>query len=439
MSIQGFRGEILSVGSDPLRDPLAVRHEPDGLLVVEDGLVVARGDYAGLAPRFAGVAVAQLPGLVVPGFVDAHVYYPQMDRIASHGEQLLDWLERHIFPAEQAFADRAVAERMAAAFLDELLRHGTTSALVFPTVHAHSVDALFEAALARHMRIVSGKVLMDLGPAGLSDTPAGGRAETEALIRRWAGHGRLGYAVTPRFALTSSDAQMAQAGAILAAHPQVLLHTHLAENRHECAAVAARFPDALDYLDVYDRFGLVGARSVFAHGIHLSDRACARLGQSGAGIAVCPSSNLFLGSGFFHFGQADAHGVRLGLGSDIGAGTSFSLMHTAGLAYQAALAREERLDPFRALYLATAGSAALLHIDDRVGALALGQEADFVVLDDRATPLMARRTTGASLAERLFAMQILGDDRLVAQSYVLGQCAWDRASGAFAGALGSAQ
>jgi guanine deaminase len=227
---------------------------------------------------------------------------------------------------------------------------------------------------------------------------------------------------------------MQAAGDILAAHPDILLHTHLAENRHECAAVAQRFPDLIDYLDVYQSFGLVGPRSVFAHGIHLSDDACTRLAQAGAGIAICPSSNLFLGSGFFNFGQADAHHVRLGLGTDVGAGTSFSMMHTAGLAYQAALAREQRLDPFRALYLATAGSADLLHIGDRVGALSVGQEADFVLLDSHATPLLTRRTTGATLAERLFAMQILGDDRLIQRSYIMGECAWDRTTACFSGA-----
>jgi len=432
MTMRAFRGEMLSVGRDPRHHPDAVEYQPDGLLVIEDGLVIARGAYADLAPRFSGIATEALSGLIVPGFVDAHIHYPQMDRIASHGEQLLDWLDRHIFPAEKAFAGRALADGVANGFLDELLRNGTTSALVFPTVHPQSVDALFDAGLVRQMRIISGKVLMDLGPDGLADTVATGRAETEALIRRWAQKGRLGYAVTPRFALSCSDAQMQAAGDILTAHPEVLLHTHLAENRHECAAVAQRFLGAIDYLDVYDSFGLVGARSVFAHGIHLPDRACARLAETGAGIAVCPSSNLFLGSGFFNFGQADAHGVRFGLGTDIGAGTSFSMMHTAGLAYQAALAREESLDPFRALYLATAASADLLHIADRVGALRVGQEADFTVLDYQATPLLARRTAGATLAERLFAMQILGDDRLVSRTYILGECAWDRATSAFA-------
>jgi guanine deaminase len=426
MKIRAFRGELLSVARDPRVEPQAVRHEADGLLVIEDGIVVARGPYAEMAARFAGVVVEALPGLIVPGFVDAHVHYPQMDRIAAHGEQLLDWLDRHIFPAEKAFADRAYADETASAFLDELLRNGTTSALVFPTMHAHSVDALFEAAQARSMRIASGKVLMDLGPEGLADTPETGRAESEALIRRWHGRGRLTYAVTPRFALTSSDAQMQAAGALLKAHPDLLLHTHLAENVRECAEAAARFPQALDYLDVYDRFGLVGPRSVFAHGVHLPNRACARLAESGAGIAICPSSNLFLGSGFFDFGQADAHGVRIGLGTDVGAGTSFSMPFTAGLAYQAALARGYRLDPFRALYLATAGSAALLNIADRVGGLEPGQEADFVLLDRTATPLLARRTEGASLAERLFALQVLGDDRVIARTYILGECAWSR-------------
>ncbi len=426
-AIHAFRGELLSVAHDPRDDPDAVRHEADGLLVIEAGLVVARGAYADLAERFAAVPVVNLPGLIVPGFVDAHVHYPQLDRIAAYGEQLLDWLERHIFPAEQAFADRAHADLVADAFLDELLRNGTTSALVFATVHEQSVDALFTAALARRMRIISGKVLMDRGPAGLADTPQSGDDETGALIARWRGRGRLGYAVTPRFALTSSDDQLHRAGALLKRHGEVLLHTHLAENPREIAAVAARFPDCADYLDVYDRFGLVGARSVFAHGVHLPDRSAMRLAQSGAGIAVCPGSNLFLGSGFFDFGQAEAFGIRTGLATDVGAGTTFSMLHTAGLAYQAALARGHRLDPFRALYLATAGSAGLLHIADRVGALEPGQEADFVVLDGAATPLLARRTAGASLADRLFALQILGDDRAIRQTWLMGECAWDRA------------
>jgi guanine deaminase len=419
MTRHAFRAEILTV-------PDAVEHHADGLLVVEDGLVLAIGAHAELAPRFADVPVETLPGLLVPGFVDAHVHYPQIERIASHGAQLLEWLDRHIFPAEAAFADRAHADAIAAFFLDELLRNGTTSALVFATVHAASVDALFEAALARDMRIVSGKVLMDLGPPDLHDSVAQARAETEALIARWRGRGRLGYAVTPRFALTSSDAQLAEAGALLAEHPDILLHTHLAENSDEVAAVAARFPRARDYLDVYDRFGLVGPRSVFAHCVHMSDPAMARMAEAGAGIAFCPTSNLFLGSGLFNLAQADRHRVKLGIGTDIGAGTSVSLLHTLGEAYKVCQMRGTALDPFRALHLATIGGARVMGIADRVGALQPGQEADFVLLDEGATPLLARRTAGASLHDRLFALQILADDRAIASTWLRGRCAWFR-------------
>lgn len=427
--MKGYRGEFLSLAHDPAEGPDAVRHEADGLLVIEGGRILARGPYADVRPRFPGLAVEHLEGLIVPGLIDAHVHYPQLGRIASHGAQLLDWLERHIFPAEKAFADPAHAAAVADEFLGELLRHGTTSALVFGTVHAASVEAFLAAAEARDLRMICGKVLMDLGPEGLRDTVDAARVETEALIAKWHGRGRLGYAVTPRYALTSSDEQLAMAGALLAAHPGVLLHTHLAENKAEIAAVAARFTEAVDYLDAYDRFGLVTDRSVFAHGVHLPDRSCERLAESGAGIAVCPSSNFFLGSGMFDFAQGQRHGVRLGLGSDIGAGTSLSLLHNAGLAYQAGLPGGYVLDPFRALWLATGGSARLLHIDGEVGMLAEGQEADFVVLDDGATPLMARRTAGATLAERLFALQVLGDDRAVRQTYVLGRCVWDRDAG----------
>ncbi|KPF88475.1 guanine deaminase [Novosphingobium sp. AAP93] len=427
--MKGFRGEILSLSHDPAEGPDAVRHEADGLLVIDGGRIVARGAYSNMAPRFPGLAVERLEGLIVPGMIDAHVHYPQLGRIASHGEQLLDWLERHIFPAEKAFAHPVHAAAVAEEFLDELLRQGTTSALVFGTVHAASVEAFFAAAEARDLRMICGKVLMDLGPDGLRDSVREARTESAALIAKWHGRGRLGYAVTPRYALTSSDEQLAVAGELLAAHPGVLLHTHLAENKAEIAAVAARFAEAVDYLDAYDRFGLVTDRSVFAHGVHLPDRSCARLAETGAGIAVCPSSNFFLGSGMFDFGQAERHGVRLGLGSDIGAGTSLSLLHNGGLAYQAGLPHGYVLDPFRALWLATGGSARLLHIDGEVGMLAEGQEADFVVLDDAATPLMARRTAGASLAERLFALQVLGDDRAVQQTYVLGRCVWDRDAG----------
>jgi guanine deaminase len=427
MTLRGYRAEILAVPEDPALAGDAIVHHADGLLVVEHGHVAACGPYAKTAERFAGLETLAFPGwLLVPGFVDTHIHYPQTERIASHGAQLLEWLERHIFPAEKAFADRGHADAVAAFFLDELLRNGTTSALVFPTVHAQSVDALFEAALARNMRIVSGKVLMDQGPEGLRDGAERGRAESEALIARWRGRGRLGYAVTPRFVLTSSDAQLRAAGALVAAHPDVLMHTHLSETASEIEAVAGRFPEAADYLDVYDRFGLVGPRSVFAHCVHMSERAMARMAEAGSGIAFCPTSNLFLGSGLFDLALADRHGVPVGIGTAVGAGTSFSLLATLGEAYKIGQMRGASLDPFRALHLATAGGARLLGLGDRIGALRPGQEADFVLLDPAATPLLARRTAGAPLHDRLFALQILGDDRAVARTYVAGHIAHAR-------------
>jgi len=331
MTIAAYRAEILAVPDDPTTGAPIVHHA-DGLLVVEDGMVAACGAFAELAGRYRGAQVTAFPGkMIVPGFIDAHVHYPQTERIAAHGAQLLDWLDQHIFPAEIAFADRTHADAIAGFFLDELLRNGTTSALVYATVHSESVDALFEAALLRDMRIVSGKVLMDIqAPDGLRDTVATGRADSEALIAKWRGRGRLRYAVTPRFALTSSDAQLASAGDMIAAHQDVLMHTHLAENLGEVAAVAERFRQAKDYLDVYDRFGLVGNRSIFAHCIQMDDDAFGRMAAKGAHAAFCPTSNLFLGSGLFDLEKAAAHGVGVGIGTDIGAGTSFSLLHTLG-------------------------------------------------------------------------------------------------------------
>jgi guanine deaminase len=428
MTVTVHRAELLSVPQDPAKaGAAAILHHPEGLLAIEDGHVVAFGAWEYLADRFADAEIVDHQGkLIVPGFVDAHVHFPQTDRIAAHGEQLLEWLERHIFPAEAAFADKAHSDEVAAFFLDELLRNGTTTALVFGTVHAASVDALFEAALARDMRLIAGKVLMDLGPENLCDSVAEGRADSEDLIARWHGKGRLGYAVTPRFALTSSDAQLADAGQLLAENPGVLLHTHLSENLGEIAAVAGRFTDESDYLAVYERFGLAGPRSVFAHGVHLDDDALSRMGKAGAGIAFCPTSNLFLGSGLFDLARADAHHVRTGIGTDVGAGTSFSILSTLGEAYKVCRMRGRALDPFRALYLATAGGAAILGLGDRIGGLQPGQEADFVVLDSAATPLLARRTAGQSLHDRLFALQMLGDDRVVAHSYVHGRCVHSR-------------
>lgn len=434
MSATAYRAALFHVLEDPCRAPAAeawAYHE-DGLLVVEDGHVAAFGAYADLAPDLsADVEVEALPGrLITPGFVDAHVHYPQTDVMAAWGSQLLDWLANHTFPAEAAFADRAHADEAAAFFLDQLLRNGTTSALVFCTVHKASVEALFEAALARNMRLVAGKVLMDRdAPPGLTDTVATGRADTEDLIRAWRGRGRLGYAVTPRFAVTSSDEQLAMAGALVAAHPDVLMHTHMSENLDEIARVGALFPQARDYLDVYARFGLVTARSVFAHCVHASDDSLRRMVAAGASAAFCPSSNLLLGSGLFSLRQACDCGVTVGLGTDVGAGASFSLLHMMAEAYKVGQLKGEALDPVHAFYLGTLAGARALKLDHRIGNLAPGKEADFLVLDLAATPLLARRVAAAKdIGQQLFVLSLLGDDRAVERTYLAGRLAHARAA-----------
>ena len=432
MSRQAYRSALAHALADPASASAgeAVVYHPDGLLVVEGGHVAAFGAYADLAPGLPeGTPIEHMPGrLVTPGFIDAHVHYPQVDVMAAWGTQLLDWLHTHTFPAELAFADRAHADAVAAVFLDQLLANGTTSALVFCTVHKGSVDALFEAALGRDMRLVAGKVLMDRGaPEGLLDTVETGRADTEALIRAWRGRGRLGYAVTPRFAVTSTDAQLAMAGEVAAAHPDVLVHTHMSENRDEIAEVARLFPAARDYLDAYDRFGLLGPRSVFAHCVHASEDTFERLAAAGASVAFCPSSNLLLGSGLFPLKRACGCGVNTALGSDVGGGGSFSPIAMMGEAYKVGQLQGDNLDPLHAFYLATLAGAKALHIDDKVGNLLPGKEADFVVLDLAATPLLARRTAQAkTLAETLFMLSVLADERVVERTYLAGRLAHTR-------------
>jgi guanine deaminase len=428
---QAFRASLLHLLDDPsAAGDAAVVWHADGGLLVEDGHVAAAGAWAELAPTLTDdTPVEALPGrILTPGFVDAHIHYPQTDVVAAWGAQLLDWLTLHTFPVEQAFEDRAHADAAAAFFLDELLRNGTTSALVFGTVHKTSVEALFEAALARDMRLIGGKVLMDRNaPAALCDTVETGRADSEALIRAWRGRGRLGYAVTPRFAVTSSDAQLAMAGELAAAHPDILVHTHMSENLEEIATVEGLFPEHGSYLGVYERFGLVTDRSVFAHCVHTTAEDLRRLAQAGASAAFCPSSNLMLGSGLFSLKQACGCGARVALGTDVGAGASFNLLHAVGEAYRVGQLQHEPLDPLHGLYLATLAGARALRIDHRVGNFEVGKEADFLVLDPAATPLLARRTAAApSLRDKLFALSILGDDRAIERTYLMGKLAHAR-------------
>jgi guanine deaminase len=424
---RAYRASILHFLSDPGPgdDPRSTEYFDDGLLVVEGGRVAGVGAATELLPTLpAGTVTTDCrPGLILPGFIDTHIHYPQTDVIASFGTQLLDWLERYTFPAERRFADAAHARAVSEFFLDELLRNGTTTAMVFGTVHRQSVDSFFEAAEARGMRMIAGKVLMDRHcPDDLRDTPDSGYRESAGLIERWHGRARLGYAITPRFAITSSDEQLRLAGELARANPSVHVQTHVAENREEVQWARDLFPWSRSYLDVYDRFGLLRERSVFAHCIHLDADDRKRMGESGAAAAFCPTSNLFLGSGLFDIDQADHAGIPIGLATDVGGGTSFSMLRTIADGYKVAQMRGQTLGARRAFYLATLGGARALDLEREIGNFVPGKEADFVVLDLAATPLLARRTALAtSISERLFALMTLGDDRCVRQAYILGE------------------
>ncbi|WFS16878.1 guanine deaminase [Pseudomonas sp. 905_Psudmo1] len=424
-NIKAYRAAILHSLADPAVVGVEQSYEyfEDGILLIENGKVAQVGAAAEVLPKLAGVEVQHYrDALITPGFIDTHIHYPQTGMIASYGEQLLDWLNTYTFPTEQQFADKAHASDVAAIFLKELLRNGTTTALVFGSVHPQSVDAFFEQADKLNLRMIAGKVLMDRNaPDYLTDTAESGYAESKALIERWHGKGRLHYAVTPRFAPTSTPEQLELAGKLLSEYPDLYMHTHLSENRKEIEWVKELFPERKGYLDVYDHHKLIGPRAVFAHGVHLCDDECKRLAETGSAVAFCPTSNLFLGSGLFDLNKLEAHGVRVGLGTDVGAGTSFSQLQSLNEAYKVMQLQGKKLDPFKSLYLATLGSANALYLDDQLGNFLPGKDADFLVLDYNATPLISYRMQQAkSLEERLFALTMLGDDRAVKETFAAG-------------------
>ena len=427
--MQALRASILHCLADPgeQSDPTAYEYFDDGLLVVDGATVVTAGPAEALLTTLpAGTQVTDYRGkLIVPGFIDCHVHFPQLDIIGSFGAQLLDWLNQYAYPAEERFADPDHAREVAEVFIDELLRNGTTSALVFGTVHAHSADAIFEVAEARGMRLIAGKVLMDSKcPETLRDDPESGYAESKALIEKWHGKGRLGYAITPRFALTSSEEQLAAAGRLAAEYPDTWVHTHLAENMDEVEEIARQFPDSRSYLDVYDHFGLLRERSVFAHCLHMDDTDRSTMAAKGGAAAFCPTSNLFLGSGLFRLAAIRNAGIRCGLGTDVGGGTSLSMLRTASEAYKVLHLQERALPAMRALYLATLGAAEALYLDDKIGNFTAGKEADFVVLDYEGSSLTARRIAAATtIEEKLFALMTLADDRNIAAVHVAGAAA----------------
>jgi guanine deaminase len=426
---QVFRGTVFHLLDDPDRGAEAAVVHEDGALLVEDGHIVEAGSWIDIQPLVKGAPVERFPdGLIVPGFIDCHVHFPQVDMMASPGHNLLHWLSAYAFPAESRFHHEDVAAETARFFLDQLLANGTTSALVFATAHKVAAEALFADAFRRNMRLITGKVLMDVNaPAGISDTAETGYMESRALIRDWHGKGRLGYAVTPRFALTSSERQLELAGRLVADHPGVKLHTHLSENTDEVEAVHRLYPECPDYFGVYEKFGLATPHSVFAHCLHLSPEEWARMAKSGSNVAFCPTSNLFLGSGLFNLKVAEAAGVRVGLGTDVGAGTSLSLFATMNEGYKVCQLHKRTLSAFKLFYLATLGAARTLRLDDKIGNFVSGKEADFLVLDVKHLPLARRRWEHAStFAEKLFALAMLGDDRAVARTYVAGALLHER-------------
>jgi guanine deaminase len=427
---KAFRASVLHCVADPGErgDPSAIEYFDDGLLLVRDGLVESVGLAATSLPHIPPQVeiVDARDKLIVPGLIDCHVHYPQIDMIASYGEQLLDWLERYAYPAESRFAHAQHAATVAGHFADTLLRNGTTTALVFGTVHPHSADAIFEAADRRKMRLIAGKVLMDSNcPPELRDAPGGGIEESRHLIDRWHGKGRLSYAITPRFAITSSAEQLGAAGKLAAEYPDVFVHTHLAENDAEIEMARKLFPQCRSYLDVYDSFGLSRKRSVFAHCLHVDDEDRRQMRNSSAAIAFCPGSNLFLGSGLFDLRAASDCGIPVGIGSDVGGGTSLNLLKTLSDGYKVLQLKGQSLPGFRALYLATLGAAKALCMDDRIGNFSAGKEADFVMLDSSTSPSVQRRLSQSNdVAEKFFALMMLGDDRAIAATYLMGKPAY---------------
>jgi guanine deaminase len=437
-SLTAFRGSFLDFVDDPFYcvESESVRYIPDGLLILENGKIKELGAYDILKDQYAALPIISYAGrLIMPGFIDTHIHFPQTEIIAAYGEQLLEWLNQYVFPTEGKFNNKAYAQKIASFFLDELLKNGTTTALVFTTVFPASTDAFFEEASRRNLKMIAGKVMMDRhAPDSLTDTAETSYQDSKALIQKWHKNGRLLYAVTPRFAITSTNEQLHLAGKLLDEFPDVYLHTHISENVNEVAWVKELFPESSGYLDAYDQAGLVRNRSVFAHGIHLTDEELKRLSEAESAIAFCPTSNLFLGSGLFRIEQAKSteHPVKVGLGTDVGAGTSFSLLQTASEAYKVAQLRQQKLSAFQALFLATLGGARALSLEDTIGNFDPGKEADFIVLNLRSTPLMAFRNpkpTAMSLdelAELAFTLIIMGDDRAVEATYIMGELAYEQ-------------
>ncbi|WP_331371853.1 guanine deaminase [Sinorhizobium chiapasense] len=424
-----IRGRLLSFNRAPqaIDDSAAYSYESDGALLIGDGVIKACGPY-GLVKAEAPEGVTEIdhrPHLIMPGFIDTHLHFPQMQVMASYAANLLEWLNTYTFPEECRFVETAHAERVAVHFFDEMIRHGTTTAAAYCSVHKASADAFFAESLKRDMRMVAGKVMMDRNaPQGLLDTPQMSYDETRAVIAEWHGKGRNHVAITPRFAITSTPEQMEVAKLLAGEFPDLHIQTHLSENRDEITYTCELYPEAKDYTDVYARYGLLGRKSLFGHCIHLSDREADAMSETGSVAVFCPTSNLFLGSGLFPLRALTRRQkpVRVSVASDIGGGTSYSMLKTLDEAYKILQLQGERLNPFDSFYLMTRGNAEALSLVDRIGTLEPGTDADLTVLNMAATPAMALRAELVnSLADELFLLQTMGDDRAIVETYVAGR------------------
>lgn len=420
-----LRGRVLTFHHEPAGpdDTDAYSYIEDGAVLIHDGLIVATGHYDDVAID-AGDAtqVDHRPCLLMAGFIDTHIHFPQVQIVASWGSQLLDWLNGYTFPAEAEYVDAQHARAMAGRFCNLLTDHGTTTAVAFCSVHASSAEALFAEANDRGMRMIAGKTMMDRNaPDAVLDTPQSGYDDSKALIARWHGKGRASYAITPRFAITSTPAQLEMTGALAAEHPDCYIQTHLSENHDEIAFTATLYPDARDYLDVYEGYGLLGPRTLLGHAIHLKDREIGAIAGNGAHPVFCPTSNLFLGSGLFDDAGLRARGIQNGIATDIGAGTSYSMLQTLNEGYKILQLQDQKLHTLRAFHWITRGNAEVLGLAEKIGTLDAGTEADIVVINPRATAAMeVRMDRVETLSDELFVIQMMGDDRAIAQTYVAG-------------------
>jgi len=423
-----LRGRLLTFKSAPTgpQDTEAYAYLEDGALLLKDGKIAAQGPYEDLYRQAARTAVRTIdhrPHLILPGFIDTHIHFPQAQVIASWADQLLDWLNDYTFPAEMRFADKAHGARIAAEFYDALVAHGTTTAVAYCSSHPASVDAYFEEAERRDMLMLGGKTMMDRNaPADLCDTAQGSYEDSKALLEKWHGRGRAHYTITPRFAITSTPAQLEAAGTLLKEYPDCHLQTHINENHNEIALTRELYPDAAHYLGVYESFGLLGPKTLLGHCIHMTGHEMQVMRETGSVAVFCPTSNLFLGSGLFDKAGLEGAGIRTAIATDVGGGTSYSMLRTLDEGYKILQLQRQRMHPLTSFYWATRGNAEALSLSGRIGSLDPGTDADLVVLNARATPPMAlRMETAETLSEELFVLQTLGDDRSVVETYAAGK------------------